>query len=243
MRIARLAGIPVRLHWSFLVLAAGFALWSLFDGGVGSLVWTGAGLAALFASVVLHELGHALAARAFGIRTRDITLYPFGGVAALEGLPRSPVGELLVALAGPAVNAALFVLFGGLAWATGSWALGMIAALNGVMGLFNLVPAFPMDGGRVFRALLTFRLGRRRATELAIGVGRLFGWAFIVGGAVAGWLNLVVVGGFLLLTTAAEARRERRLEALRRTDASPVRWVVQPTSPHPYRPRWRLDPR
>jgi Zn-dependent protease len=207
MRLGRILGIPVFLHWSFLALLGFLTLRALVQGGVAEAAWTLAFDVGLFGSVLLHELGHALAARGFAIRTRDITLYPFGGVASLTSMPRTPWQELVVAIAGPLVNFALALALGaaGLVW--GLWPLTMLAAANLFMGLFNLIPAFPMDGGRVLRALLVPGLGYRGASQTAIRIGGWFAWAFLIGGAVSGWWSLALVGGFLMLALRAERAR------------------------------------
>jgi Zn-dependent protease len=213
MRIATVADIPIRLHWSFLGLVAIYSALTAWGSGLGGLIEGLALGVALFGSVVLHELGHALAARAFGIRTAHITLYPFGGIAAITRMPANAVQELLIALAGPAVNLVLVALFAPLALLFGSWALAVVAGLNAVMGLFNLIPAFPMDGGRVLRALLTRPLGFVRASFLSMRIGTGFAALFLVGGAVSGNWSLVLVGGFLLVAIAGERRRLRELLA------------------------------
>jgi Zn-dependent protease len=203
VQLTTLFGIPVHLHWSFLALLFGFAVWSGPSGALFTLVMA----VGLFGSVLLHELGHALAARRFGIRTAHITLFPFGGVAAIQGMTRNPRQELVIAIAGPAVNGVLFFVSGVL-WATTGWTwLAWLALMNLTMGLFNLLPAFPMDGGRVFRALLATRLGWVRASTVAIRVGRLFAWAFIGIGLVSWSWNLALIGGFLLVGLSAEERR------------------------------------
>ena len=205
MTIFTIRGIPVRLHSSFLLLAALLVGGRLLGSGpaaAASLALLGVGL---FGSVLLHELGHALAARRLGIRTRSITLYPFGGVAALAGEPRSPGVELIVALAGPAVNFGLAAL-SLLPAALGLPGAGSFAALNLVMGLFNLAPAFPMDGGRVLRAWLSISRGRLAATEAALRVSRVLAWGFVVTGLLIS-PSLALVGLFLLWAGAAERRR------------------------------------
>jgi Zn-dependent protease len=178
------AGIDLFVHPTFLIVFLLFP--RVFPGGALSplnllLV------VAVFGCVLLHELGHALMARKFGIHTKDITLYPIGGVARLERMPRAPGAELLIALAGPAVNFAIVailapVLFlaGGEPECLGSLGLilEMLLGVNLVLGLFNLIPAFPMDGGRVLRALLSGFVGRVRATTIASRIGRVLAIVF-----------------------------------------------------------------
>lgn len=197
---------PVRLHSSFLVLGSLFIGWELVTAGWSAALSAVIFGVALFGSVALHELGHALMAARFGIRTRSITLYPFGGIAALEREPRGKA-ELWIALAGPLVNVALAV--GGLAlmpWIPGA---GVFAALNVGMAVFNLLPAFPMDGGRVARAWWTRQLGHVRATERALKVSRWFAWGFVALALVSGAWNLALVGMFLLFMIRTEGARLR----------------------------------
>lgn len=191
-RLGRFAGIDVFIHATFLLLIGwvGYSHW-LERQNWGDVL-SGIGfILALFLCVVLHEYGHALTARKYGIRTRDITLYPIGGVARLERMPEKPIEELWVALMGPAVNvviaALLFVyLFAtnnlvpltDLTVASGSY-LERLMVVNISLVLFNLLPAFPMDGGRVLRALLAMRLDYVRATQIAATVGQ--GLAFLLG--------------------------------------------------------------
>src|SRR5579863_3437223 len=196
-KIGRLAGINVFVHATFvlLILFILVAYWT--EGHSVTMAVSGVlFVLTIFGCIVLHELGHALTARKYGIRTRDIILLPIGGVARLERMPEDPYQELLVALAGPAVNvviaAALFALlaaFGGLPslqeianvrWVGGGFLTKLMVVNLWLVG-FNILPAFPMDGGRVLRALLATRLEYTRATHLAAQIGQamalLFGFA------------------------------------------------------------------
>lgn len=191
-KLGTFAGIDVFIHATFLLLIGwiGYSHWLEY----GSWVKVAEGILfilALFLCVVLHEYGHALTARKYGVKTRDITLYPIGGVARLERMPEKPIEELWVALMGPAVNvviaallfAYLFVTNGlvpmsDLTIASGSF-LERLMAVNVSLVLFNLIPAFPMDGGRVLRALLAMRMDYVRATQVAASIGQ--GLAFLLG--------------------------------------------------------------
>jgi Zn-dependent protease len=205
MTLLRVRGIPVRLHPSFLALAAALVVGAGLLGGlpaVGQALLLGIGT---FGSVVLHELGHALMARRFGVGTRAITLVPFGGIAALTREPDGPTAEAAIALAGPAVNFGLAGLAGGLALA-GVPGLGWLAGVNLAMGLFNLLPAWPMDGGRVLRAAWTRRMGRVAATLRALRLSRWLAVGMVAVGVVTS-PNVALIGAFLLLTTWSEGRR------------------------------------
>ena len=194
-KIAEPFGIGVYVHFSFLLIVAWVAFGQLRAGGGAAAVLSSvAFLFALFACVVLHELGHALAARRYGIRTRDITLLPIGGLARLERMPEKPVQELFVALAGPAVNVAIALALWVWLGLTGSLVpadqVGLtigpfferLLVINVALVVFNMLPAFPMDGGRVLRALLALRLGALRATRIAATVGKAMAALFAVVG-------------------------------------------------------------
>jgi Zn-dependent protease/CBS domain-containing protein len=189
-KVGRLAGIDVYVHATFVLLMSWVVFGGWFGGADLEKTLAGAGfMLLLFGCIVLHELGHALAARKFGIQTRDITLLPIGGVARLERMPEDPRQELWVAVAGPAVNLVIaFVLFLWLRFIgltpseasldSGSLPARLLAA-NVSLVLFNLLPAFPMDGGRVLRALLALRMEYTRATQIAATIGQ--GMALLFG--------------------------------------------------------------
>ena len=178
----------------------------------------------LFVCITLHELGHALAAKRYGIKTKDITLYPIGGVARLEKMPERPLHELIVALAGPMVNAIISLLLLPVLLNSGVLAsqenasdaltieaanfLPMLAMLNLWLALFNLIPAFPMDGGRVLRALLSMKTGRLKATQIAATIGKILAIGFVIAGF---YLNpfLIFIGLFIILGAQAEAEMVR----------------------------------
>jgi len=234
-KLGRVAGIDLFLHPTFLLLL----LWALASGGVGSTAL----IAAVFGCVVLHELGHALTARAFGIGTRDITLYPIGGVARLDRMPRAPGAELLIAIAGPLVNVAIAGSLALALWISGELAPwsgpSMITALgadlvliNLVLAGFNMLPAFPMDGGRVLRAALSRPLGRVRATEIAAGLGRALALVFGVYALLNGVFLSAILALFIFVAAGAEAvavrEEERRREGSDRgiwTAPAGYRWV------------------
>src|SRR5262245_21571985 len=215
LKLGRLFGIPLYIHWTFWILP----LWVILaDGGAAPLFFL-AVLCSLFGCVVLHELGHAVAARAFGIRTRDITLYPIGGVARLERMSEKPGEELAIAVAGPAVNVVLAGAFT-LLWVLGATTsptgfphtllsefLGALIEVNLGMVIFNMIPAFPLDGGRVFRAFLSFFLDRLQATRVAVYGGMAL-TVILVPVALTYWsINapfLIVIAFFLFSAGQAE---------------------------------------
>ncbi len=191
-KLGTFAGIDVFIHATFLLLIGwiGYSYWLQY-GTIAKVVEGILFILALFLCVVLHEYGHALTARKYGVKTRDITLYPIGGVARLERMPDQPIEELWVAIMGPAVNvviaALLFVYLylsrgivpmTDLTVASGSF-LARLMAVNITLVVFNLIPAFPMDGGRVLRALLAMRMDYVRATQIAANIGQ--GLAFLLG--------------------------------------------------------------
>jgi stage IV sporulation protein FB len=220
-RLGRIAGIETRVHATFILLLAWVAVstwWSIpsFAAVLVSLLFTGA----VFGSVLLHELGHALMARRFGIQTRQIVLLPIGGVAELERLPDDPKEELQVAIAGPAVNFALATILGVATWLTAGLAfapqvLGSLAVANLMLGVFNLLPAFPLDGGRVLRALLETRRGRVEATQIAATLGKVLAVGLGIYGLFANPV-LVLIAAFVWFAASAELRAVRHQDAVNR---------------------------
>lgn len=239
LKFGKLFGIDVYLHFTFLLLLAflGFYYWNSTENIEAALQGI-AFIVALFGCILLHELGHALMARRYGIKTRDITLLPIGGIARLEKMPEKPMDEFWVTLAGPAVNAVIaVVLLVGLA-ASGSFAsMGELSATDGsfwqrlmvlnlIIVVFNLLPAFPMDGGRILRALLALRLGRRRATAIAANVGQIMAIFF---GILGFYYNpfLIFIAIFVYLGAQAEAgmvEMQSALAGLRVRDAMMTRY-------------------
>lgn len=243
MRLGRPFGIETRVHWSFALLPA-WAGWMEYKrAGLEGALFAVAALLCLFGCVILHELGHCLAARRFGIGTSSITLYPIGGVARLDSLPRKPLHEMLIAIAGPAVNVVLAALLFPAVWFWGIPANGeplpensavalvnTMFAANIAMFLFNLLPAFPMDGGRVFRALLALGGNYTAATVIAARTGQFVAILFVLcgSGAFSRWVpdliftpTLLFIGVFIFFSAAAECRMVER------------RYAPQPWTPLP----------
>lgn len=241
-RIGRIAGVDLHVHVTFPLLFVWIALSGIGGGAnVRTVLATLVLTLAVFVIVVLHEFGHALTARRFGIRTRDITLLPIGGVARLDRMPREPRQELLVALAGPAVNVLLAAVFYGILAATGvtallpeleksstavtlTSALAQLVAINIWLAAFNLIPAFPMDGGRVLRAVLAMRSHDYvKATATAARVGRVFALLFaLVGIFFLESPTLALIALFVWIAASSEALAVRTSAALEHVPVSGV---------------------
>jgi Zn-dependent protease/CBS domain-containing protein len=238
LRVATVSGIPIRVHFTFLLLLTYFALSGVGRGGPFlALFFLG-----VFFCVALHELGHSLVAQRYGYKVRDIVLYPIGGVASIEETPK-PRHEFWIAVAGPAVNVVIALLLagyiavtggaGGTVWeriagalqgmrTEGSFIGGFITALlvtNITLVLFNLIPAFPMDGGRVLRSLLALKIGRLRATRIAAFIGQaiavlffLVGLGFFTGGRPN--YGLLVIALFVFFGAGQEAQAEQSREVV-----------------------------
>ncbi len=259
LRLFTWFGIPVHLHWSFGLIFL-YALWIGYDNSLDLLgtLWLMGFFVALFGCVLLHEYGHALTARRYGVNTHDIILTPIGGIARLEKMPEKPVQEFVVAIAGPLVNVAIAILlfavsmlvFQGERWEFFKWFLqqqfsfggsdetgqvleetGMqpsgllfylpvLVATNIGLVIFNLIPAFPMDGGRIFRSLLAMKWGRVRATQWAAWLGQTIAAVFIVYGLWSNAFTLALVGFFVFTTARSENSMVQLDDFLRRYKAA-----------------------
>ncbi len=243
-KIGRFAGIDVKVHWTFFLLLAFFgyvgyttAAAAGIDVTVGIVV-TIAVILTLFLCVVLHEFGHSLVAQRLGIDVSDITLLPIGGVARLKTLPEKPVDEIKIAVAGPLVNVVLAPIFLGLALAFGvdlssppglaaaqqslGGALFYLGIVNIFLVVFNLIPAFPLDGGRVLRGLLAIRLGPVRATDISAAIGQALAIALGIIGFATGGLGLILIAIFVFFGASGEQQMVRQREMTRGLDVSDV---------------------
>jgi Zn-dependent protease/predicted transcriptional regulator len=226
--IGRIAGIRILVHWTFLLLIGWIVFTELGKGSdTPTILATLAFMLVLFACVLLHELGHSLMAKRYGVDTQKITLLPIGGVASLERMPEDPQQELWIALAGPAVNVLIALLLlpflavdrvfsdtSLLNVATREGFLASLLRVNVALVVFNAIPAFPMDGGRVLRALLALKLGRIRATSLAAGLGQLIALAFVFWGLFSNPF-LVLIGLFVYFGAQSEKVMVQQLELLK----------------------------
>lgn len=225
-KIGTLFGIPIRLHFS-MVLIPFLAFGWVSGSGPAALITAAALVALLFGSVLLHELGHALVARRFGVRTADIILTPLGGMARVIDMPRSPRQEIAIAVAGPIVSLAI----AGVAFVTSLLlymapivppvafeGLGVLMWVNAMLGMFNLVPALPMDGGRILRGVLALKYDFLKATRIAARIGRVIA---VVGGVAAlyflerPWLT-IAIAVFVYFSAGMEERVAEWREAQRR---------------------------
>jgi Zn-dependent protease len=218
--LGKLKGIAIYIHWSFWLIAIVFFANALPAGIKTALASVGF-LFAIFFCVFLHELGHALAAKMFKVNTLDITLLPFGGVARLESMPRNSLAELTIALAGPAVNfvIALSLLIGlSIGFVYDRMSMSEIATMgpleqllvaNVFIAIFNLIPAFPMDGGRVLRALLGFVTSFSRATYIAGRIGQIIAVIMLVFSIMYFQFSLFMISIFVFIMSTTEMINEK----------------------------------
>ena len=226
--VARAFGSEIRIHLTFLLLLVWIGAVYYQQGGADAALFGVVFISSVFACVLLHELGHALAARRYGIRTPDITLLPIGGLARLERMPEKPMQEIVIAIAGPLVNvviaAVLIMILGGLPMTTEidigettmTGFLSQLAAVNIILVLFNMIPAFPMDGGRVLRAVLALNMNRARATRIAARIGQVIAVGFAAFGFASGNFILILIAVFIYLAATAESETTGLMDMARR---------------------------
>lgn len=225
-KLARLFGVDIYLHWTLWPLLIWLFVTSLFSGGGVALVSTFTVIAVLFASVLVHELGHSLAARSVNVRTKDIVLMPVGGIARLEGAPFLPNKELWISFAGPAVNLLIacsllpfsHVGTSGLFDLKSLYELTLvdqIIVLNFILGVSNLLPALPLDGGRVFRSIVAMKYGHLAATQTAARLSRWIGVLIIGFAAFNGWFLLGLAFGLYLIFASTQELWFARVGAAR----------------------------
>ena len=257
----RVFGIQLSLHVSFFLLLAYFAFEGWKTGGVEGAAWSVLLIILFFGCVVLHELGHSLTAMRYGVRVPRILLMPIGGMAEMDHIPRKPSAELWITIMGPAVNFAIVLMLLPVIW-NAQWfsqrlhfqdfgaVVALLAQANLLMGLFNLLPVFPMDGGRILRALLATRMPHLRATYWAATSGKVLAGAFAL--IAFFYFNKPLLGAlFLFIFYAGDAEyrqvliREReaayQAEFWRRVAAMRARDVTENEPPEP--PIIMLPPR
>ncbi|MGF1471308.1 MAG: site-2 protease family protein [Rubrobacteraceae bacterium] len=238
-KIGRAFGIDVKVHWTFFLLLAFLAYLSYANtqSVVNALVTMGI-VVALFVCVVLHEYGHSLMAQRLGVEVQDITLLPIGGLARMKSMPERPMDEVKVAIAGPLVNVVLAPIFVALAFLFGfnlstlanilqaqasiGNVLLYLGAINVFLVVFNMIPAFPMDGGRILRGLLATRFGPVRATNIAAAIGQFFALSFFVFGLLSTNFLLALIAVFIFFGANGEQQMVRQRETMRGLDVSDV---------------------
>lgn len=213
--LGKIFGVELKIHSTFLLLMAYLAISGVLRGGVGAGLISLTLALVVFSVVVLHELGHIFAARYYGIGTKDIILSPIGGVARLVRLPKKPSQEMVVAAAGPAVN----LVLGGLSWLAltslpwaqfgaygplGADLMNWFMMTNAVLLGFNLLPALPMDGGRILRAALSKKRGHLRATQISAKVARWTALGIALTGLYFGQYTMVLVAAFVFIMSWVE---------------------------------------
>lgn len=242
--IANIRGIPIRVHISLWILLPIIAM----TGPYPPIPWGLVFAASLFACVALHELGHALVALSKGVRVRDILLLPIGGVAQMEEMPSEPRDEIRIAAAGPAVSLLLALIFGFIGMllmlSFGPQAVLrapvlslpiQLAFFNLILALFNLAPSFPMDGGRIFRAWMTPRVGKVEATRRAAKIGRIMAVAFGLVGLFSMNFFLIAIAVFIYFSAGAEFRAVQFQDLFMRNVSSFGR-APRPAAPETHRP-------
>ena len=239
-QIATMFGIPVKIHWSFLLLPA----WAVGSSVYNGMNWNAAGwflayILTLFFCVLLHEFGHILMARRFGVGTQDVILTPIGGMARLNRMPEKPRNELAVSIAGPLVNVVIAALLSpsllyfpmsdllaledvNLIFDGPQYFIRILIIANLVLVGFNLIPAFPLDGGRMLRASLSFKFGRRRGTRIAAIIGKILAVALFGIGIYLSAPSFVLIGVFVFVMATIEYKAIANEDVLKNTRVSEV---------------------
>ncbi len=245
-KIGRIRGIDVKVHWTFflLLLFFGYLGFQESQSVVGTLV-TILLVLALFVCVLLHEFGHSIVAQRLGLEVPDITLLPIGGVARLKSLPEKPWDEVKIAVAGPLVNVVLAPIFFALAFLIGvdlstipslitaqqstGGALFYLGTINVALVVFNMIPAFPLDGGRVLRGLLATRLGAVRATDISAAIGQALAFGLFLLGLLGGQIILALIAVFIFFGASGETQMVRQREVTRGMSVADVMGVRRRT--------------
>jgi len=226
LELGKIFGIRFRIHWTFLLLLLFVFVSAATQKGLVPALWAVLFICAVFVCVVIHELAHSLIGRRFGVQAKSITLLPIGGMASMEEIPEKPGQEIAIAIIGPFINLAI----AGLLYATlGTWTgismpnlfanspqefMAGLIGVNILLAVFNMIPAFPMDGGRVFRGILATRMEYLRATAVAVAVGHVISLFFVFYGIFFNWW-LAIIGVFLYLGAEGEKQQVTLRQVLR----------------------------
>jgi Zn-dependent protease len=240
INLFRVRGIMISLHFTFLLLLAWAAYTGWQENGITGLWWSAGFLVAIFICVVLHEFGHAFMAMRFGVRVRRVLVTFIGGIALLDSIPKRPIQEFLIAAAGPAVNVVIAAVlwltvgppadWGAFSMVTPADGLRLLLEANVILLLFNLIPAFPMDGGRMLRALLATQMSYVRATFWAVTIAKVLLGAGILASIYSGNLRRAIIFIFIFSAGEAEYRavKRRDLEEAQWRDAANRALVIPP---------------
>ncbi len=231
-------GIPVKVHWSFglILLFIAYTI-ATNDNELWQSIASGLVILAVFICVILHEYGHALTGKKLGIKTQDIIISPIGGVARMEKMPTKPIDEFIITIAGPLVNLVIGLTIGlGFYAFTGQFSmdienynydepleyLRLLVPINLTLFLFNLIPAFPMDGGRILRSILASRMGYTKATRIASYVGKIFAIGFVVYGIFNHALVLSLIGLFIFMMAGQEYNHTKLMEVINKVSVGDI---------------------
>ncbi len=248
-QITTLWNVPVKIHWSFFLLPLWIGGSSLYEGmSLSTVGWLLAYVLLLFLCVLLHEFGHILMARRLGVGTQDVVLTPIGGVARLNRMPEKPKNEFLVSIAGPLVNVGIVLLLSPslyyfsisdlldledleVLFASPKYFMQILILANLMLVGFNLIPAFPLDGGRMLRAGLASKFGRRRGTRIAAIIGKFIAVGMLIGGYLLTWPSLALIGIFVFVMATIEYKAIANEDVLR---SETIAEIINPDFPKVY---------